>query len=208
MNENVLVVPTNRIAPFLSGVYTSTHLDRALEFILGNHSFRSRATVEDDPSFKQIIPYVVIRHKDQFLLTRRTNRQTESRLHGKYSVGIGGHINDLEKPGVKEDVIQAGLERELSEEVQLKGRRISLELMGIISDDSTPVGSVHLGLVFLLQTDSPDFSVQETELMTAQWASIDSLREQFPLMETWSQIVFENMIEVKNRRNEGAVPVQ
>jgi predicted NUDIX family phosphoesterase len=67
---------------------------------------------------------------------------------------------------------------------------------------------VHLGLVFLLQTDSPDFSVQETELMTAQWASIDSLREQFPLMETWSQIVFENMIEVKNRRNEGAVPVQ
>ena len=204
MNENVLVVPTDRINPFLSGVFSSANLEKALAFILGNHSFRSRATVEEDPSFKQLIPYVVIRHNDRFLLTRRTNRQTESRLHGKYSIGIGGHINDLEKPGASEDVIQAGLERELSEEVELQGRRVSLKLAGIISDDSTPVGSVHLGLVFVLQTDSPAFAIRETELMTAQWASLDELREKFPLMESWSQIVFQNILKTPQTAGEVA----
>jgi len=208
VNENVLVVPTVRIAPFLTGVFSSSNLDKALEFILGNHSFRSRAIIEEDPSFKQIIPYVVIQHQDQFLLARRTNRQTESRLHGKYSLGIGGHINDLEKPEAAEDVIQAGLERELNEEVELLGTRVSLRLAGIISDDSTPVGTVHLGLVFILQTDSPRFSIRETELMTAEWASIESLRQKFDLMESWSQIVFQNVIDAKSRRNAHEVTVQ
>jgi predicted NUDIX family phosphoesterase len=208
VNENVLVVPTVKIAPFLTGAFSSTNLDKALEFILGNHSFRSRAIVEEDPSFKQIIPYVVIKHQDQYLLARRTNRQTESRLHGKYSLGIGGHINDLEKPGVAEDVIQAGLERELNEEVELLGTRVSLRLAGIISDDSTPVGTVHLGLVFILQTDSPRFSIRETELMTAEWAPIETLRERFTLLESWSQIVFQNLIEAKSRVNAGEVTAQ
>ena len=208
MNENVLVVPTVKIAPFLTGAFSSTNLDKALGFILGNHSFRSRAIVEEDPSFKQIIPYVVIKHEEEFLLARRTNRQTESRLHGKYSLGIGGHINDLEKPGAAEDVIQAGLERELNEEVELLGTRVSLRLAGIISDDSTPVGTVHLGLVFILQTDSPRFSIRETELMTAEWAAIDTLREKFPLLESWSQIVFQNVIEAKSRVKAGEVVIQ
>jgi predicted NUDIX family phosphoesterase len=207
VNENVLVVPTHKIAPFLTGVFSSTNLEQALEFILGNHSFRSRALVEEDPSFKQIIPYVLIQHKDEFLLTQRTNRQTESRLHGKYSIGIGGHINDLEKPEATEDVIRAGLERELNEEVELRGKRVSLRLAGIISDDSTPVGSVHLGLVFVLHTDSPAFTVRETELMTAQWAPLETLREKFALMESWSQIAFENVIEVGSRRAANEVTV-
>lgn len=208
MNENVLVVPTVKIAPFLTGAFSSSNLDKALEFILGNHSFRSRAIVEEDPSFKQIIPYVLIQHENQFLLVRRTNRQTESRLHGKYSLGIGGHINDLEIAGTHGNVIQAGLERELDEEVELLGARVSLRLVGIISDDSTPVSMVHLGLVFILQTDSPRFSIRETDLMTAEWASIETLREKLPLMESWSQIVFQNVIEAKSRRNADEVTVQ
>jgi len=208
VNENVLVVPTVRIAPFLTGAFSSSNLDKALEFILQNHSFRSRAIVEEDPAFKQIIPYVLIQHENRFLLARRTNRQTESRLHGKYSLGIGGHINDLENPGTTQDVIQAGLERELDEEVELLGTRVSLRLVGIISDDSTPVSMVHLVLVFILQTDSPRFAIRETELMTAEWAPVESLREKFPLMESWSQIVFQNVIEAKSRRNADEVTVQ
>jgi len=208
VNENVLVVPATKIAPFLTGVFSSANLQNALEFILGNHSFRSRDLVENDPSFKQIIPYVLIAHQEQYLLTQRTSRQTESRLHGKYSIGIGGHINDLEKPGATEDVIQAGLERELTEEVELRGKRVSLNLSGIISDDSTPVGSVHLGLVFVLHTDSPEFAVRETELMTAQWAPVEMLREKLALMESWSQIAFENVIESNRRRAGTEVTVQ
>jgi len=194
VQENVLVVPTAGIKSFLTGVFTTSNLDRALTYILGNHSFRSRATVEEDPSFKQIIPYVVVRHEDRFLLTRRTNRQTEARLHGKYSIGVGGHINDTEKFASGQNVVEAGLERELDEEIHLLGQRRSLALRGIISDDSTPVGEVHLGLVFLLETDSPDFKVNEPDLMTAEWASIGSLQETFPKMETWSQIVFKEVV--------------
>jgi predicted NUDIX family phosphoesterase len=194
VQENVLVVPTSGITPFLTGVFTASNLDRALTYILGHHSFRSRNTVEEDPSFKQIIPYVVVRHEDRFLLTRRTNRQTEARLHGKYSIGVGGHINDTEKFAPGQNVVEAGLERELDEEIHLLGRRRSLALRGIISDDSTPVGQVHLGLVFLLETDSPDFKVNEPDLMTAEWASIGALQEAFPKMETWSQIAFKEVV--------------
>jgi predicted NUDIX family phosphoesterase len=194
VNENVLVVPTSGINPLLEGVFTKSNLQRCLDFILTNYSFRSRATVEDDPSFKQIIPYVLIRHEDRYLLTQRTSRQTEKRLHNKYSVGIGGHINDLEKSQGHENVLYAGLERELNEEVLVSGPRRSLQLSGIISDDSTDVGKVHLGLVFVLETGSPDFSVQEPDLMTADWASIEALTEKLPSMETWSQIAFENVI--------------
>jgi predicted NUDIX family phosphoesterase len=195
VNENVLVVPTSGINPLLEGVFSSSNLDRCLDYILANYSFRSRAIVEEDPSFKQIIPYVLIRHNDQYLLTQRTSRQTERRLHGKYSIGIGGHINDLEQSANHKNVIHAGLERELSEEVHVLGKRVSLDLVGILSDDSTDVGKVHLGLVFILETDSPEFCIQEPDLMTANWATVDTLREKLPLMETWSQIAFQNVIE-------------
>jgi predicted NUDIX family phosphoesterase len=194
VNENVLVVPTSGVAPFLTGPFTETNLQRALDYILANHSFRSRAIVEEDNTFKQIIPYVVVRHGESYLLMRRTNRQTESRLHGKYSVGIGGHINDLETFSGERNVIHAGLERELEEEIHLHGKRQSLNLVGIISDDSTPVGQVHLGLVFMLEIESADFTVNEPDLMTAEWAGMDLLRESFPRMETWSQIAFERVI--------------
>ena len=194
MNENVLVVPTSGINPLLAGCFTSDNLQRCLDFILSNHSFRSRALVEEDPSFKQIIPYVLVRHGDRFLLTRRTNRQTEARLHGKYSLGIGGHINDTEVLGSGQNVLQAGLERELEEEIHLKGNRDSLDLAGIISDDSTPVGQVHLGLIFILGTNSHEFAVNEPDNMTAEWAPITKLREVRDGMETWSQIAFDNII--------------
>ena len=191
----MLVVPTAGIKPLLSGSFCSTHIAKSLEYILANFSFRSRAVVEEDPSFKQIIPYVVVRHNSSFLLTRRTSRQTESRLHGKYSMGIGGHINDAERCANGQHIIHAGLERELAEEIQLLGHRRSLDCVGLISDDSTAVGRVHLGLVYLLETDTPDYTVQEPELMTVEWATVELLRQRFPQMETWSQLVFEHVVE-------------
>jgi predicted NUDIX family phosphoesterase len=192
--ENVLVVPTAGINPLLTGKFTSAGLERALDFILKNYSFRSRAIVEEDPSFKQIIPYVVARHGERYLLMQRTSKQTEKRLHGKSSIGIGGHINDLEKPAAGQNVIHAGLERELDEEIHLLGKRRSLNLVGIISDDSTPVGQVHMGLVYVLETDSPDFRVNEADMMTAEWANLALLRDRHDRMETWSQIVVDEVI--------------
>jgi predicted NUDIX family phosphoesterase len=194
VNENVLVVQTAGINPMLTGAFTPTKLQQCLDFILANHSFRSRAIVEEDNSFKQIIPYVLVRHDSRYLLTRRTNRQTEKRLHGKYSIGIGGHINDTETLASGKNVLEAGLERELEEEIHVHGPRKSLELAGMISDETTPVGEVHLGLVFLLQTGSGDFTVNEPDLMTAEWANVDTVRAVSQQMETWSQIALENVV--------------
>jgi len=192
--ENVLVVPTAGINPLLTGKFTKANLDRALDYILSNHSFRSRAIVEEDPSFKQIIPYVIVRFEDRYLLLQRTSKQTEKRLHGKLSIGIGGHINDLETAGSHKNILHAGLERELEEEIHLAGQRRSLDLVGIISDDSTPVGQVHLGLVFILETDRREHTVNEADLMTAEWATLDQLRERRDRMETWSQIAFDQIL--------------
>jgi len=195
--EEVLVVPTAvlREAGLFQGF--SRRIEHYLPRLLdpAQLSYRPRGQVEDDPSFKQIIPYVLIRHQNRFLLAQRTSRQTEKRLHNKYSVGIGGHINDLEQSAGHKDVIHAGLERELNEEVRVLGGRRSLDLVGIISDDSTEVGKVHLGLVFILEVDSDQYSIEEPDLMTAQWAGVEVLREKLPLMETWSQIAFQNVIE-------------
>jgi predicted NUDIX family phosphoesterase len=192
--ENVLVVPTAGINQLLAGKFTNTNLNRALDYILSNHSFRSRAIVEEDPSFKQIIPYVIVRFDDRYLLLERTSRQTEKRLHGKLSIGIGGHINDTEVAGSHKNILHAGLERELEEEVHIIGQRRALDLVGIISDDTTPVGQVHLGLVFILETDSPEFTVNEPDLMTAEWANLGQLRERHDRMETWSQIAYDQIL--------------
>jgi predicted NUDIX family phosphoesterase len=195
VNENVLVVPTAGINKFLTGKFTTGNLQPALDYILANESFQPRATCEEDPSLKQIIPYVVCRHGSRTLVMQRTNRQTEKRLHGKISIGIGGHINDLETRGSDQNIIHAGLERELEEEIHLHGRRKSLELAGIISDDSTPVGQVHMGLVYVLETDSPDFTVNEPDMMTAEWCALEELRSRHDRMETWSQIVLDQILE-------------
>ena len=96
--------------------------------------------------------------------------------------------------GSGQNVLQAGLERELEEEIHLQGSRESLNLAGIISDDSTPVGQVHLGLIFILETGSPDFTVNEPDNMTAEWAPMEKLRAVRDGMETWSQIAFDNII--------------
>lgn len=199
MNENVLVVPAATIRPALEGSFTQAGLERCLELIRRHQSFLSRPLAEEDPAFKQIIPYVLIRHGERFFLTRRTNRQSEARLHGKYSLGIGGHINDTDEIGRAADIVLAGLERELAEEVDLKAGRRSLELAGVISDDSTPVGRVHLGLVYQLELEAAACEIRESELMTCEWADRAGLEEKVPLMETWSQIVFANLIAPAGR---------
>lgn len=199
VNENVLVVPAATIQPALEGPFTRNGLDRCLKLIQQSQSFLSRPLAEEDPTFKQIIPYVVIRHGGQYFLTRRTKRQSEARLHGKFSLGIGGHINDTDDINKSSDIVQAGLERELAEEVHLGAERKSLKLAGVISDDSTPVGQVHLGLVFILELQAAACQVRESELMTSEWADRQSLEVKLPLMETWSQIVFENLIAAAGR---------
>jgi predicted NUDIX family phosphoesterase len=148
---------------------------------------------ENDFSCKQVIPYVVIRHEDRYLLMRRTHRQTESRLHGKYSLGVGGHINRDDLSPVNNNVILAGMRRELAEEIRVEAEQ-SCQLIGTINDDSTEVARVHLGLVFVLTTSSARYAIVEQDKYTAAWKSVSELAQYYEQMETWAQIVYDYVV--------------
>jgi predicted NUDIX family phosphoesterase len=187
MTEQVMVVERAAIAARLLERGLARDVDDILDAIHDQHFFIDRPTAEVSPQYKQIIPYVLIRHAESWFLLQRTQKQTESRLHHKLSLGIGGHIN----PDTPD--LLGGLEKELEEEVGVPGD-YDLTFAGILNDDTTDVGSVHLGAVFILDTHDPGVVVRETEKMTGRWATRDelaSLREQ---METWSQIVFDALI--------------
>src|SRR4051812_50009181 len=109
--------------------------------------YRPRSEVEDDPSLKQIIPYVVLQCEDSVFCYTRGKSQGEARLHRRRSLGVGGHVAEADADGKRSfEAYEMAMRRELDEEVEVQspGR---MRLMGLINDDSTPVGQVHLGVV-------------------------------------------------------------
>ena len=185
--EKVLVVKTDKLAKFISGRTGLLTEDREamLDIIINEHEFIDRPAAEEDPSYKQIIPYVVLTRKGLVFATRRLNKGGESRLHGKVSIGIGGHINPVDETD-RRSVLMKGLERELEEEVYIQ-RRGELVPRGFINDDGNGVGAVHLGLCFSMEVEG-EVSVKETEKLSGAWMSLQELKSEYDNMETWSQI--------------------
>ncbi len=185
--EKVLVVKTEKLAKFISGKTGLLRDDREemLDIIVNYHEFIDRPAAEEDPSYKQIIPYVVLTQKGRVFTTRRLNKGGESRLHGKLSIGIGGHINPVDETD-RRSVLMKGLERELEEEVYIQHRG-ELVPQGFINDDGNGVGAVHLGLCFSMEVEG-EVSVKETEKLSGAWMSLQELKEEYDNMETWSQI--------------------
>lgn len=162
-------------------------LDDILDILSSKHFFLDRPTAEQSPLYKQVIPYVAICHGDSVFLLERTTKQTESRLHHKLSLGIGGHVNP-DAP-----TLLGGLQKELDEEVQVEGD-YEIRFAGILNDDTTDVGRVHLGAVYVLEAESNDVTVLETDKMTGSWAKRSELPALRERMETWSQIVYDEII--------------
>ena len=185
--ENVLTVKRELIAEFIpeKGI-TTENCDKMVDIILSSYEFLPRPEAENDPSHKQIIPYVVICRGDEVFATRRLKKGNEARLHGLLSVGIGGHINP-ETDGSGEDVLSRGMNRELEEEVYIEARG-KMTPCGIINDDTTEVGSVHLGLFFTLEVTG-DVRVLETEKLEGFWIKRSDMAKLSESMETWSQFV-------------------
>lgn len=171
--------------------FVTADLERHQKVIREQHFFKPRAEVETDPSFQQIIPYVVFRHNDRYFLTHRLRASSERRLRKQYSLGIGGHINpgDLEAG----DPILDGLKREWKEEVAYDGR-FEARLIGLLNEDSAPVSKVHLGVVFLVDGDSPDIRIREVDKLAGELLTLEEMRMYFLQMESWSQIVYERLV--------------
>lgn len=183
-----MVVETAALAPFLAGRPHDLIRERTAEIfdlIATKHFFVDRDSAEVSPQWRQIIPYVILTHGDDCFLLRRTKKQNEARLHDKLSLGIGGHIN----PGHD---LEGGLQQELGEEVAIDDP-YTLTFAGILNDESTEVGRVHLGAVYLLHATSDRVRVLETEKMAGEWVARTRLAELVEQMETWSQIVVQQL---------------
>ena len=178
-----------------------------LKRIVQNGLFLRRSELEEDPSFKQIIPYAIISNKEpersgvrqsqSFYLFRRTSKQTEKRLHNKFSLGVGGHMNPNDSMESKEQYLIDELKRELYEEVKLLNGCLieDIEFIGFINDDTISVGSVHIGLLYNIHVSNKEVYINETDKMTADWIDKSNLAEFYGGMETWSKIAFDFYIK-------------
>ncbi len=183
--EQVLVVARDLALP--EGSFRGLHeADPAWldDLVARAGAFRPRAAMESDPSFKQLIPYLVLRDEERWFLMRRTRAGADARLHDRYSIGIGGHLN----PG--DDDLHAGLLREWHEEIDA-GFVPAFRFVGLLNDDDTDVGSVHLGAVFVADAGGRTVAVRETHKLSgwfADPAEVESIRDR---LETWSALTFD-----------------
>jgi len=200
MKSLVLVIPRHE----LFGTEPSPHgfgtdrLDEFYETICRRATFIPRSDAERCYQFKQVIPYMLVAHGSRVFMLHRYASQTEARLHDKYSIGVGGHIDlgpDTGKGAEIPEIIEAGLRRELHEELDLN-TEYSYRPIGYLNDDSNDVGQVHFGLVFLVRCESDEVAVRENDMMEGKFASIDELTEAAPKMETWSQLLVPHVEKV------------
>jgi len=158
--------------------------------------FVERRKAEQNSTWKQVIPYVVVRKGDAILLLERTKKQGEARLHGKLSIGVGGHVNPVDTEG---DPLFAGMKRELEEELSVSGP-IELRAAGFLNDDSTDVGAVHYGLVAVADARRAEVAIRETELMSGRFVPKAELQElcrrERARFETWSSLLIDRIDDV------------
>ncbi len=176
--------------------------ERILKAIRERGYFVERRRAEADSSLKQIIPYTVVTHGDKILRLRRLTGGAEARLHGKGSVGVGGHVNpkDAEPDAPLGPVealaprlgrfLAAAAWRELTEEVAIEGPR-HVRMIGFINDDSNDVGSVHFGLVLRAEASSERFEILEPEQLTGGFVDPAALLDSDQSLETWSSLVVQ-----------------
>ena len=193
--EQVLVVDRAALEAKLGGkIFTTDGIDGIRRFLLAEHFFLPREQAEYDSTVKQIIPYVLLRRGEAYFLLRRLKKQTETRLHDKLSLGVGGHINPTEEAAA--DPLEAGLRRELAEEVDVPHIN-ALTCAGVLNETTGGVSDYHAALVYVLETDS-EVTVRETEKMSGTWATVEELEAVRDQLETWSQLALDAVIYGKS----------
>lgn len=203
--EHILVIPASVIDSIgvLNGF--EPDVDRFLGPILQSDqlSYQPRGAMETDPSFKQLIPYVVLEWEDpsgekQIFTYTRGGGGGEKRLHAKRSIGIGGHISreDASDGGDGGDAYATGMQRELAEEIQLDAK-YTASREGLIYDPSNEVGQVHLGVVHRFVLDAPSVTSKEADLAEGGFVSVAQLHSQRDRLETWSQLALDALYPQK-----------
>jgi len=191
MRERVLVLPRADVPGGCDFLGIRSADDATLEQLhaaVARHgAYLDRPIAECDPLYKQLIPYVVVRDGRKVFLMERTNAGADARLHGKASIGVGGHLNPVDEG---EDALMAGLRREWDEELEADWEP-AFQLIGLLNDDSNPVGAVHLGVVFTVDAAGRPVAVREHDKLTGSFVGPDALVANWDRLETWSQLVAE-----------------
>ena len=162
-------------------------------------TFEPRPGLEDDPSWKQLVSYTMFVSERRVFVMRRLEGQSEARLRGLLSIGVGGHMNpafSVDWPGKRrisdlKALVAANTARETREEVSLAGNP-AFSILGFLNDDVNPVGLVHLGVVSVVSLRSPLLAVRETGKMTGAWVETGKLRL-LGEFETWSSLVLDGL---------------
>lgn len=183
--ERVMVVP-RALVPDQAGWYglRTDGLDAFLDVVAEHARYELRDKMERDPSFKQIIPYLVLRDGQRYFLMRRTRAGGDARLHDRWSIGVGGHLN----PG--DDGLAGGLRREWHEELVAEFEPTFVPF-ALLNDDTTDVGAVHLGVVVLADARGRPVAVRETDKLSGSFAPPAEIAAGAEHLETWSRIVFD-----------------
>jgi predicted NUDIX family phosphoesterase len=183
--ERVLVVPRTTVMSGggWHGIRTSG-VDDVIQIIAARGTFERRDEMERDPAFKQVIPYLVLRDGTHYFLMRRTRAGADARLHDRYSIGIGGHLN----PGDRD--LDGGLLREWHEELEAEFVP-EFRLLGLLNDDTTDVGSVHVGVVYVADAEGRRVAIRETDKLSGRFVEPLEVASVAAGLETWSRIVFE-----------------
>jgi predicted NUDIX family phosphoesterase len=197
--EQVLVVPTRVFHALGHFQGFCAEAPRYLDELLSpeNTRYLPRDKAEADPSYKQLIPYVVLLHtapsgqRMVFQYTRGKG-QGEGRLHSKRSVGIGGHIADSDVTDLAIHPYHDGMARELAEEVEICSPYRE-RCVGLINDDETEVGRVHLGVVHLFELEQPAVEPRESEILDCGFKPVEELLADLAGFESWSQICLREL---------------
>jgi predicted NUDIX family phosphoesterase len=186
--EQVLVLPRDRVPGGcdFTGIRSADEaaLQVLMQAVRDSGRYLPRPSAEADSSHKQLIPYVVVRRDPLLFLMERSTAGGDPRLHGKASIGVGGHLNPVDHG---EDPLMDGLRREWSEEL-VADFEPQFRLVGFLNDDTNPVGAVHLGVVFTVEADGHSVAVREHEKLTGRFLSPDEILALWDRLETWSQL--------------------
>jgi len=194
--ENVLVVRRTLFDQLGSFQGLSFEPQRYLDAFLsrGNNFFLPRREAEINPAYKQIIPYALIAFENSVAYYVRGKKAGEQRLVAKGSIGIGGHMNEADESlfALDEQAYRAGVEREVNEEIKID-TTFDDRIVALLNDDTTEVGSVHLGIVHVFKLAKPKVQKREAMITGLTFLPKEELRSRRETMETWSQICLDSL---------------
>jgi predicted NUDIX family phosphoesterase len=195
-NENVLVVKRELFDELGSFQGLNFQPEKYLRAILsrGSNFFIPRTEAENDPAYKQIIPYALMAFEETVLHYVRGKKAGEQRLVEKGSIGIGGHMNETDESlfALDEQAYRGGVEREVNEEIKID-TPFEDRIVALLNDDSTEVGRVHLGIVHIFKLKEPRVQKREAMITGLAFLTKEELMARRESLETWSQICLNSL---------------